>query len=33
MFQKLNLFPSSGKGVTPTVLGPLETANINQSSD
>jgi hypothetical protein len=31
MFQKLNLFPSSGKGggKTPTQLGPLERANLN----
>jgi hypothetical protein len=31
MFQKLDLFPSSGEGgeKTPTQLGPLERANLN----
>jgi hypothetical protein len=28
-FRKLDLFPSSGKGETPTLLGPLERANLN----
>jgi hypothetical protein len=30
-FRKLDLFPSSGEGrETPTLLGPLERANLNQ---
>jgi hypothetical protein len=29
MFQKLDLFLSSGERETPTLLGPLERANIN----
>jgi hypothetical protein len=29
MFQKLDMFPSSGEGETPTLLGPLEGANLN----
>jgi hypothetical protein len=28
-FRKLDLFPSSGEGRTPTLLGPLERANLN----
>jgi hypothetical protein len=28
-FRKLVLFPSSGEGETPTLLGPLERANLN----
>jgi hypothetical protein len=31
MFRKMGLFPSSGeRGKTPTLLGPLERANLNQ---
>jgi hypothetical protein len=31
MFRKLDHFPSSGEGwETPTLLGPLERANLNQ---
>jgi hypothetical protein len=30
-FRKLDLFPSSGEEETPTVLGPLEGANLNHS--
>jgi hypothetical protein len=33
MFQKLDLFPSSGEWETPTLLDPLERANHNQPSD
>jgi hypothetical protein len=29
MFRKLDLFPSSGEGQTPTLLGPAERANLN----
>jgi hypothetical protein len=29
-FQKLDLFPSSGEGGTPTMLGPLERSNLYQ---
>ena len=29
MFRNLDLFPSSGDGETPTLVGPLETANLN----
>jgi hypothetical protein len=29
MFWKLDLFPSSGEGATPTLLGRLERANLN----
>jgi hypothetical protein len=30
-FRKLDLFPSSGEGEkTPTLLGPLERANLNR---
>jgi hypothetical protein len=28
-FRKLNLFPSSGEGETPTLLGPLGRAKLN----
>jgi hypothetical protein len=28
-FRKLDLFPSSGDGETPALLGPLERANLN----
>jgi hypothetical protein len=33
VFRKLDLFPSSGegRGKTPTLLGPLETANLNHN--
>jgi hypothetical protein len=34
MFRKLELFPSSVEGrETPTLLGPLERANLNQCID
>jgi hypothetical protein len=29
-FRKKDLFPSSGEGKVPTVLGPFEGANFNQ---
>jgi hypothetical protein len=34
MIRKLDLFPSSGegRGKTPTLLGPLEKANLNHCS-
>jgi hypothetical protein len=29
MFRELDLFPSSGEGETPTLLGPLETVGVS----
>jgi hypothetical protein len=31
MLQKLDLFPSTGEGETPTLLGPLKRANLSHA--